>query len=216
MRILPRSGIEMTIVYPLGRNIYLNITNRCQTACIFCIRYVDDYRIDDYNLRLEHEPTVEEVLTEFDHVASTHPDYDEIVFCGMGEPLVRLPEVLAIAETLKSRGHTIRVDTNGLVNLSAGIDATPQLSRVVDSLSISLNAGNARDYAQVCPSAWGEAAFPALLDFIHLAKERFKQVRVSVVHPNAYARLGKPCPIDLDECRHLADSLGVSLHLRGR
>ncbi|MBN1866032.1 radical SAM protein [Candidatus Sumerlaeota bacterium] len=205
----------MTVVYPLGKNIYLNVTNRCQTGCVFCIRYLDDYHLADLNLRLGREPTVSDILDEFENVARAHPTYEEIVFCGMGEPLMRLHEVIAICDALRVHERPIRVDTNGLVNLWLGRDVTPELAQVVDSLSISLNAGNARDYAQVCPSVWGEKAFPALLDFIRLAKKRFRGVRVTAVHPNAYERLGKSCPIDLDECRRVAESLGVPFHVRG-
>ena len=28
----------MTIAYPVGKNLYLNLTNRCPCACTFCIR----------------------------------------------------------------------------------------------------------------------------------------------------------------------------------
>jgi len=103
----------------------------------------------------------------------------------------------------------------GLANLVHGRDVTPELTRWIDSISISLNAGNARDYTLVCPSRYGKEAFDALLEFIRLARRRFKRTVVTVVHPNAYRRLAVECPVDLEEWRRVADSLGVALRIRG-
>jgi TatD DNase family protein len=136
----------MTIAYPFRGNIYLNITNRCPTDCVFCIRFRDNFHLGEYNLRLEEEPSAKATLTALGRAMEAHPDFEEVVFCGMGEPLMRLYVVLAVSSELKRNRTPVRLDTVGLANLVHGRDVTPDLSRVVDDISISLNAGNAKDW----------------------------------------------------------------------
>ncbi len=206
----------MTVVYPYGANLYLNITNRCPVACVFCLRGPYDYQLAGYDLRLNLEPDFREILEDVERWTGTGADFGEIVFCGMGEPLTRPEAVLEVSKELKKKGAVVRVDTCGLGNLEHGRDLTAELAEAVDAISISLNAGNAEDYAAVCPSKYGREAFGALLEFIDLSKKRFRRVMLSVVHPDAYARQGLDCPVDLDECRRLADSMGLPLKIRGR
>lgn len=50
-----------TIVYKLRDSLYLNLTNRCTNDCVFCIRSFGDDLLS-YNLKLDREPTIEEIL----------------------------------------------------------------------------------------------------------------------------------------------------------
>ena len=95
--------------------------------------------------------------------------YDEVVFCGFGEPLLRLQVVREVAAALKGKGARIRVNTDGLANLVHGRNILPELAGVVDALSVSLNAPDAGTYARICPNRYGEESFPALLAFLREA-----------------------------------------------
>ena len=132
--------------------------------------------------------------------------FDEIVFCGFGEPLLRLDEVKEIAAELKARGARVRVNTDGLGNLVHGRNILPELAGLVDALSVSLNAPDAQTYARICPNRYGAASFSALLDFLREAPKHVPKVSATAV-----ALPG----LDLDAIRRLAVSIpGVSFRLR--
>jgi TatD DNase family protein len=132
--------------------------------------------------------------------------YDEVVFCGFGEPLLRLDEVKAIAKELKAKGAKVRVNTDGLANLVHGRNILPELAGLVDALSVSLNAPDAGTYARICPNRYGAASFPALLDFLREAPRHVPSVvATAVALPD----------LDHDAVRRLAESIeGVAFRLR--
>ena len=74
----------MTITYEYEGALYVNLTNKCNCACEFCLRqgqaqgsiYTED------SLWLEREPTREEALDSF--LSRDVCTYREIVFCGYG------------------------------------------------------------------------------------------------------------------------------------
>ena len=86
-----------TIVYELGNNLYINLTNRCSNDCEFCVR---NGKTSYYGneLWLEKEPSAQEVLA-----AVPDKNYDEVVFCGFGEPTFRLGVLLEVGKTLRAR-----------------------------------------------------------------------------------------------------------------
>lgn len=87
----------LTFVYNVHGNLYINLTNRCPCNCTFCIRHNGDSAYGSDGLWLEREPTNEEVLAEFDKYS---PDeFDEIVFCGYGEPMERAEDVVLSAKS---------------------------------------------------------------------------------------------------------------------
>jgi GTP 3',8-cyclase len=100
----------------------------------------------------------------------------------------------------------VRVDTDGLASLREGRDVVPELAEAgLDALSVSLNAADAATYARLCPSRYGEAAYPAVQDFIRSAVRSRLEVAASVV--------GMP---GLDEavCRAVAEGLGAHFKWR--
>jgi TatD DNase family protein len=141
---------ETRVSYRIRNSLYLNITNRCTNTCTFCAKR-DDYYVKGHYLKLPGEPSVEEVLAE----VGDPTRYDEIVFCGFGEPLLRFADVKAIAKALKGKGARIRVNTDGLANLVHGRNVLPELSGLVDAISVSLNAPDADTYARICPNRYG-------------------------------------------------------------
>ena len=81
---------------------------------------------EGHSLWLEEEPTVEDVIKEFQKYDLD--DFHEVVFCGFGEPLERVEDVIQIAGILKHfrRDLPIRVNTNGLACLIHQRDVTPE------------------------------------------------------------------------------------------
>jgi TatD DNase family protein len=192
---------EVRITYRIRDSLYLNITNRCTNACTFCAKR-RDYHVKGHLLKLPAEPTAAEALAE----VGDPTRYDEVVFCGFGEPLLRLDEVKEIAAELKRRGARIRVNTDGLGNLVHGRNVLPELAGRVDALSVSLNAPDAETYARICPNRYGAASFPALLDFLREAPKHVPSVVATAV-----ALPG----LDHEAVRRLAESIpGVSFRLR--
>ena len=196
----------MTITYELGNSLYVNITNRCSNACTLCVRLEHDGVNGKDNLWLDREPTIDEIKADFE--TRKLEKYSAVVFCGYGEPMERADVVIEIAKWLKTKMPrlSIRINTNGQANLIYNKDITPELSGIIDCVSISLNAENAQKYQAVCNSEFGEAAFDGLLDFARRAKNFVPEVIFTVVDI---------MPKDeIDACRKIADDCGVSFRVR--
>lgn len=188
------------LAYTIRNSLYLNVTNRCTNSCTFCPKF-SDFVVKGYQLRLDHEPAAAEVIAAI----GDPRHYDEVVFCGYGEPLLRLDLVKEVSAWLKTKGVTVRINTDGQANLVHGRDITPELAGLVDTLSISLNAADAATYQRYCRSRFGAAGYAAVKDFIRCAKLQIPQVVASVV-----ALPG----LDLVACRKVAEELGVPLRER--
>jgi TatD family-associated radical SAM protein len=190
---------SMVIAYSIKDALYLNITNRCPNACLFCIRETKGGV--GYNLWLDHEPSSAEIIA-----AIKNPeDYREIVFCGYGEPLLRPEIVKEVAEFLKKYQVEVRLNTNGLADLFLTYDILPQLKGLIDTISISLNADNAETYQELTNTKYGTAAFPALLEFIRRSKLTIPEVVVSVVRYQG---------VNIEKAALLAKDLGVQFRVR--
>lgn len=188
------------ITYPIRNSLYLNITNRCTAACTFCVRYHTDF-VKGHNLRLGEEPTAEAVIKEIGDPRR----YAEIVFCGYGEPLLRLDAVKAVAAEVKRRGGKVRIDTNGHATLIHKRNILPELAGLVDAVSVSLNAQNAELYDKISQPKFGVNTYEAVKDFIREAKKHIPDVTVTVVSLPE---------VDVPACRKIADDLGVKLRVR--
>jgi TatD DNase family protein len=189
------------IAYPIRHSLYLNLTNRCTNACTFCQRQEFPY-VMGHDLRLDHEPSLQEVLSALRDAEA----YEEVVFCGYGEPLLRLELVKEVARELKSRGVKVRVNTNGLGNVIHGRNIVPELVGLVDVISVSLNAEDAEKYQALCRPAWGEESYGAIKSFIREAKGHLPRVIATVVdHPE----------VDVKRCRQVAEEeLGAEFRVR--
>lgn len=195
----------MVITYELGNSLYINITNRCTNDCSFCVRSSSGDNFGGIDLWLEREPTAEEVIEEVTRRDGSR--YNEFVFCGYGEPMMRTDDLVVIGKALKARYDTpIRINTNGQANLICGRDVTPQLAGWVSALSISLNAKNAQDYQKICRSVYGEKAFEAIFDFAAKAKKYVPKVIFTVVDVLSEE--------DIAACRELAQRIGVDFRVR--
>lgn len=192
------------IVYLINDSLYINLTNRCTNQCVFCIRAKKKRFQGKYNLWLKEEPSSVEILKA---IEST-PNYKQIVFCGYGEPLIRLETIKIVAKSIKEKNNKmkIRIDTNGQANLFFRRNILPELKGLIDIISISLNAENSKTYDKICNSIFGENAFYGILDFIKEAKKHIPSVEVSIVN----------CPslIDIEKSKKTIEGLGVSFRLR--
>lgn len=190
-----------------GKNIYVNMTNKCPCNCVFCLRHIKDLREDSTLWLKDGEPDVESVLSLF-------AEYDlsvinELVFCGYGEPLERLADVCTVIDSLKETYPSlkVRVNTIGLANLIYGRDVTPELKGRVDTISISLNAPNAEEFYELTRSRFGLESYEALKEFAVLAKSYVPNVVMTVVE--------KVMPEEkIAMCQKICDDLGVTLRVR--
>ncbi|MEI7904811.1 MAG: TatD family hydrolase [Candidatus Firestonebacteria bacterium] len=189
------------IVYEIRDQLYLNITNRCSNHCTFCIRNGTDF-VKGHNLRLKKEPTAAQVLSAAGDVSK----YREVVFCGYGEPLIRLSAVKEIAKGLKDKGAKVRIDTNGQANMIHGRSIAKELKGLVDSVSVSLIASDAVSYQKMCVSQYGLDAYSGLKQFVLDAKENLPEVSVTFVTVPG---------VDTDKCKEIAEKeLGVKYRIR--
>jgi len=188
------------ITYQIGQSLYVNVTNRCNADCIFCGRKEQPY-IHGYNLRLakKDEPSVEDYIREI----GEPNQYKDVVFCGYGEPTIRLDIITELARRIKAAGGKTRLNTNGHGNVINRRDITGELAEVMDLVSISLNSADAESYAQimrVSPNMYGE-----MLDFAKLLKAKGGNVVLSIV---------SSVPTELEKCREIASEIGVPLRER--
>ncbi len=190
-----------SVAYEMWGNLYLNITNRCTNECYFCVRYETD-TLWGYSLRLDREPTVDEIMKAIGDPAGYH----EIVFCGYGEPTVRLPEVIEVGSRLRSLGARVRLDTNGHGSLIWNRNIVPELALAVDAVSVSLNAASAEIYDDVCRPRFGLRTFEHVLAFVRECRKTGLSVTTSAVDVPE---------IDIAEVKALAAELDVPLRVRG-
>lgn len=194
----------MTITYRIGDSLYINMTNRCSNRCDFCIRNFGDGISDSGNLWLEREPTVDEVC---DDIIKNADGCREIVFCGYGEPLMRLDDVIAVIKRVKPvLNKPIRINTNGQADLIHGRKTACELSGLVDTVSISLNAPDAKGYDDVCHSDYGMRAFDAVIEYARDCKKYVTNVVFTVVDVMPKK--------DIEKCRQIAKDAGVSFRVR--
>lgn len=188
-----------------GATVYVNLTNRCPCACTFCLRQTKEME-EGHSLWLKKEPTAEEVIQEFQKYDLD--DFKEVVFCGFGEPLERVEDVVQIAGILKHfrRDLPIRINTNGLANLIHQRDVTPELKGRIDTVSISLNAPDAGEYDALTRSRFGKESFQAMLDFASLCRQYVPHVVMTVVDIIGDEKIQR--------CQAICDELGVKLRVR--
>lgn len=197
---------SMTISYEVGNNLYLNFTNKCPCACTFCIRNSSDGAYGSDPLWLEHEPSLEEIWADLDK--RDLAKYDEIVFCGFGEPTERLDTLLTVSRQLKTRPQCpkIRINTNGLGDLVNGRSIAAELCDTLDIVSVSLNAGTKDEYMKVTrpkfPDAW-EAMQKFTADCVNTGKAGVIMSVVDVIPTE-----------QIEAARQVCESLGAQLRVR--
>ncbi len=192
----------MQIAYPIGNRLYLNITDRCTLVCRFCPKNTDlGPRVHDYDLTLDHRPEVEEIIAAIGDPSR----YEEVVFCGFGEPTLRLKVLKAVARWIKAHGGRVRVNTDGLGSLVNKRDILPELEGLVDSLSVSLNAQDPETYDRHCRPRL-EGSWQAVVDFLRKAPHHIPEVTATAIDGLE--------GVDIAACERLARELGVRFRRR--
>lgn len=196
----------MEILYRVHTGLYVNLTNRCTSACTFCLRQTMDHVGESNSLWLEREPTAQEVKAEFEKWDLSQ--FTEIVFCGFGEPTCALPVLLEVATWLKARTDLpIRVNTNGQGSLLAGRDISADLSTCVDTVSISLNDPDPEKYQQLVRSKFGDKAFPGMLEFAKNCVARGLHVVMTTVDTTITHE-------EEARCQEICQSIGATYRIR--
>jgi len=204
----------MTIAYEYRPGVlYLNVTNRCSNDCGFCVRQGPGFSLGGVDMRLETEPTVDEVkeaIGAAERERKRGRAFDEVVFCGFGEPTYRLRLIGEVGRWLRDRGVAVRLNTNGqaaLLNRRDVREIVDVVAGAVNTVSISLNAPTAAQYEELCEPAFGEGTFEAVVEFAQTCVGRVDRVVLTVVG------------FTLDDeaihrCEDLAAELGADFRVR--
>jgi TatD family-associated radical SAM protein len=192
-------------VYWLDGKLYLNITNRCSNRCVFCFRNFKR-GVAEFTLKLPSEPSFEQIARELDAAMQRKP-WREVVFCGFGEPTERLDLLLELAKYVKKRCGSVplRLNTNGHGNaLNPGRDVVVELKVAgVETVSVSLNAGDEETYNEVCQPNFA-GAFQTVIEFIQKAKEKLDVEVTAVTTPE----------VEIHEVETITQQMGVKFRLR--
>ena len=196
----------MTITYPARTGLYVNMTNRCPCDCTFCLRHNKDHVFDSDSLWLDREPTVQEVCDSID--AWDLSKFDEIIFCGYGEPTERLYDLLEVAKHVKSKSSIkLRINTNGLADLIWNESTAPKLEGLIDTVSISLNATNKEEYLRVVRPKFGIDSYDAMLKFTEECTQHVPTVIMTIVDVVTSKK-------DHEICRAICESTGATFRVR--
>lgn len=196
----------MVILYEVHSGLYVNMTNKCPCACTFCLRQTKEEMEGSGSLWLKREPTVQEVIAEFAKFDMTK--YEEVVFCGFGEPTERLEDLLKVADFVKKTYDIpIRVNTNGLSDLIYKKDTAPMFKGLIDTVSISLNTPSPERYLELTRSRFGIESHGAMLKFAGNVKNYVKNVVLTTVSTTL-------TPEEEEECAKICKQMGVTYRIR--
>jgi TatD family-associated radical SAM protein len=189
------------LTYVIGDNLYINLNDRCTLECEFCPKTHGVKKVHDYDLTLDHRPEVADIIADIGDPSR----YRQVVFCGFGEPTLRLKALLEIARHVKEHGGNTRINTDGLANLFHKRNVLPEMAGVIDALSVSMNAQNEELYNLHCqPQLAG--SYQAMLNFLQAAPEYIPDVTATAIDGLE--------GVDIAECRRQAAELGVQFRRR--
>lgn len=198
---------ESLRLQPEGRrNLYINITNRCNCACTFCLRNLKQMQ-EQHSLWLKEEPTAEEVKAQL--AEAPWEKLGEVVFCGFGEPTLRLDLLLELLRFVKHYypEHPTRLNTNGLGELEHKRHIAQDFEGLLDTVSISLNAATAEQYYALTRAKFGLKSYAALLDFAEHCLPYVPNVVLTIVDQVT-------SPEDIGKCRSICEQRGLKLRVR--
>ncbi len=201
---LPPEGGKETesdkIAYVIRNALYLNLTNECNNSCRFCARN-HSFVVKGHDIELAHDPSVQEILEAMGDVRG----YDEVVFCGFGEPTLRLDVLCSVARSIKEQGQTVRLNTNGLANLEHERNIVPELVGLVDTVSVSLNTADPCQYHRLCNPRFGHISYQGVCEFVEAC--------VAAGLPTTCTVVDLP-EIDVDAAREKSAELGAAFRVR--
>ncbi|MBF0164759.1 MAG: YchF/TatD family DNA exonuclease [Magnetococcales bacterium] len=197
----PRADEKLT--YVIGNGLYINLTKACTLHCQFCPKWEGQTVVKGHDLTLRRQPDAQRVIAAMGDVSG----YQEVVFCGFGEPTLRLETLLEVAAEIKRRGPMrIRINTDGLANRVFGTDVTPRFAGLIDALSVSLNAQDEATYARICRPALGQS-YESVKGFIRAARAHVPEITATAIQGVE--------GVDVAACRRIAEEeLGVRFRVR--
>lgn len=196
--------MSMNITYVIGNKLYINLTNKCPCNCTFCIRNNGDGAYGSDSLWLEHDPSAVEAVEDLKKYDLD--GFEEIIFCGYGEPTEALEVLCECAKYIKSVSKTrVRINTNGLSDLINKKPTAACFEGIIDCVSISLNAPTEAEYNAVTRPSF-ENAFEAMQKFAMDCAKYVPQVMMTVVDV-----IGED---EINRSKELAKKLGVELRVR--
>ena len=198
---------EYNLVYLLEGKVYINLTNSCTNNCVFCIRDIKD-DVVGANLFLNTENVkAEDVISQLETIKDKLSS--EIIFCGYGEPMLKLEVIKQVAKYIKEKypNTILRVNTNGHANLVYKRNVLPELKGLIDRFSVSLNGETEEVYNKISqPNIDG--AYTAVKDFIKEAvKEGFDTTATIVTNYKGY-------DVDMPKCIEITEELGAKFRER--
>jgi len=197
-----------TVTYEYGDNLYVNVTNRCDFSCEFCLRNnrSSGGSIYTHNLWLEREPTREEILSSIEgHDLSK---YKQLCFVGFGEPSYRIDDICWVIDRMKEHGTKLftRMDTNGTGSLIHGRDIAPDFAGRFDMVSVSLNTDTAEKYEALCHPRFPNA-YEAMKEFTREVRKYVPRVMMTVVDTIP--------PEEIESCRRICEEeIGAEYRVR--
>lgn len=195
---------EKIKMYPTEKfNMYVNITNRCNCNCTFCLRHLKE----DHKLWLKDgEPSVEEIKQAF--LNAPMDNVKEIVICGFGEPTIRLDDLIKVLKFIREKypQMKVRMNTNGLSDLEFGKSTALMFEGLLDTISISLNESTAQKYLDVTRSRFGIKSYNAMLEFASQCKKYIPNVVVTIVDIIGEAEIAA--------CKKVCEQYGLNLRIR--
>ena len=196
------------LVYLLDGKIYINLTNRCTNDCIFCLRKDKDDVVGQ-RLWLDNEnSTFEDVIEQFNKIYTSTPS-NEVIFCGYGEPMMKLDVLKEVAKYIKTKypNTKIRINTNGHANFVYKRNVVPELKGLIDEFSVSLNGATKEEYNELSQPKF-EEAYEEVKKFIKACADENISVVASIVE--GY----KGRHLDLKTCEQIATDLGAKFRVR--
>lgn len=199
---------EQNLVYLLDGKIYINLTNSCTNKCLFCIRNLKD-DVCGANLWLKNDNVTADAV--IDQLKELKKDEKDIVFCGYGEPTLKLDVLKEVAKFIREnyKDVKIRVNTNGHANFVYERNILPELKDLVDSFSISLNAADEETYKTITQvNLKTDRPLQVVIDFIKESVNQGFDTTASIV--TGY----KDFDIDVEACRKITEDCGAKFRTR--
>ena len=198
---------DYNLAYLLDGKVYINLTNSCTNDCVFCIRSIKD-DVVGANLFLNTENVkAEDVITQLEAIHDKLSS--EIIFCGYGEPMLKLEVIKQVAKYIKEKypNTVLRINTNGHANLVYKRNVLPELKGLIDKFSVSLN-GESEEIYNVLSQPHLDGAYEGVKEFIELAvKEGFDTTATIVTGYKNYK-------VDMQKCIEITKELGANFRER--
>lgn len=194
-----------TLAYLLDGKIYINLTNRCTNACIFCLRQDKD-DVCGKDMWLDTETfSAQDVIEQFESL----PLSSEVTFCGYGEPMLKLDILKEVAKYIKEKHPEVklRINTNGHANFVYKRNVCEELKGLIDTISVSLNGATAEEYNELSQPSF-DGAYEEVKKFIKSSSDAGIKTIATIVE--GY----KGRHLDIDACKKTAEELGATLRVR--